>query len=167
MQENFVIRTYDLNTLKNYYIKICGDAEQIRRNRIISATVYLTFFLAGVLFFLATGPVLRRPGFWLMIMDMLFLLLMKRQDLKRLENTSKDTMYSFGERGYTVFENGKHERHDYSEFVRLREDKHCFILLTGRVSGCYLPKADFEEGDAEAFAEFITRKTGLPMERKN
>ena len=146
--QRFVVRTYDLITMTNCYNEICGDEAQVRRQKRIMLATAGAFVLAGALSFLASAPLLRK------------------QNLRRLETASKDTVYSFGEGGYVVWEDGEQEQHNYSEFIRLQEDKNCFILHTGRLSGCYLPKADFVEGDAAAFAEFIAQKTGLPMKRK-
>jgi len=166
--QRFVVRTYDLITMTNCYNEICGDEAQIRRQKRIMLAAAGAFVLAGALSFLASAPLLRIIGFWLLIIGvgMLFAPQLKKQNLRRLETASKDTVYSFGEGGYVVWEDGEQEQHNYSEFIRLQEDKNCFILHTGRLSGCYLPKADFVEGDAAAFAGFITQKTGLPMKRK-
>ena len=167
--QNFVIRTYDAITIANCYNEICGDEAQARRQKRIMFMVSAALVLAGVLSFLVVVPALRIAGFWLLIIGigMLFAPMLKRKNLKRLEAAAKDTLYTFTEDGWILFEDGEHERHDYSEFIRLAEDEHAFILHTSRVSACFLPKADFSEGDAAAFAEFIIQKTGLPMKRQN
>ena len=166
--QNFMIRTYDTLTLTNCYNEICGDEAQLRRQKRNMFMVSAAFILAGALSFLISVPALRIASFWLLVIGigMLFAPMLKRQNLKRLETAGKDTLYTFTEDGWMVFEDGEHERHDYSEFIRLTEEKHAFILHISRVSACFLPKADFVEGDAVAFAQFIAQKTGLPMRRK-
>ena len=73
--------------------------------------------------------------------------------------------YRFGEKGFEERLGGGEISLDYSAVKRLYEDKDRFYLFVNVQNAHLIRKADFREGDPDAFRAFIERKTKLYIQR--